>query len=238
MSTYTLSELNETALEMGKAAIMYATATSNGADKVPVKWSGTTDLHLKHLGHTEGAVRFDANDQIAGLQLPEVYGPGNVKAFVVGAEPTLTAPLFLADPARRDMINPTGDGKIGLPGRRPVKEMTLVAFPQALFFNAATGRHDAKVQYITGTGWRKSATAGADSFAALTADETRLLGLSIWLWNGYWSRPSVSYEATVDNVVKNLEESTFTAMPNFGVLSGVMVTTGSPLAHGIVIDVP
>jgi hypothetical protein len=225
---YTLTQLNEAALEIGKAVILYAD-----------KWSGAADLALAHLGHTEGAVTFESNDQIAGLQLPEVYGPGNVKAFVVGAAPTLTAPLFLADPALRTIINPTGDGKIGLPGRRPVKEYTLAILPQALWYNAVTGKMDATLQYEAGTGWRKSAVAAGDpaSFAALSTDETRLLGLSIWMWSGYWSRPSVTFEATVDNVVKNIEEATFTAMPNANVLGGVMVTIGSPAAHGIVLDV-
>jgi hypothetical protein len=225
---YTLTQLNEAALELGKGSIFYAN-----------KWDGLTDLTLTHLGDTEGAVTFSANEQIGGLQLPEVYGPGNVRAFTVGAEPSLEAPLFLATPALRDIINPTGDGKIGSPGRRPVREYTVVVMPQALYYNSVTGRYDAKVQYVTGTGWRKSAVAsgGADNFQALSADETRLLGLSIWMWNGYWSRPPVTFEATVENVVKNIEQATFTAMPNYAVLGGIMVTMGSPLAHGIVIDV-
>jgi hypothetical protein len=226
---YTLSALNEAALELGKGVVLYAD-----------KWTGLVDLTLSHLGDTEGPVVFEANEQIGNLTLPEVYGPGAVKAWVVGAEPTLTAPLFLATPALRDLINPTGTKTIGLPGRRPVKEYTLAVLPQALWYNSVTGQNNAKVQYLTATGWRKSAVAAGDpdSFQALAGDDLRLLGLSIWIWAGYWSRPAVTYEATVENVVKNIEEATFTAMPNSAVLGGAMVTLGNPATLGIVIDVP
>jgi hypothetical protein len=226
---YTLTALNEAALELGKGVILYAD-----------KWTGLVDLTLTHLGDTEGPVAFEANEQIGNLTLPEVYGPGAVKAWVVGAEPTLTAPLFLATPALRDIVNPTGTKTIGLPGRRPVKEYTLAILPQALYYNSVTGQNDARIRYTTLGGWEKSAVAaGAPAaYVALAGDDLRLIGLSIWIWSGYWSRPSVTYEATVENVVKNIEEATFTAMPNSGVLGGVMVTMGSPAALGILIDAP
>jgi hypothetical protein len=223
----TLKALNEAALEIGKAVILYAT-----------KWDGTTKLTMEHLGDTEGAVTFDPQEQIGALRLPEVYGPATVKAWSVGAEPILTAPLFLADPDLREIITPTGDGIIGATARRPVAEYTLAVLPQALFYNPLTGQNNAKVEYATGTGWRKSAvaTGDPDSFTALSAADQRLRDLSIWIWNGYWSRPPVTYEATVDDVVKNIEEATFTGMPNMAVLGGVIATQGDPATYGIDID--
>jgi hypothetical protein len=227
---YTLATLNTAALEIGKATILYAP-----------EWNGTTDLTLTHLGDTEGAVAFTSNESIGGLRLPEHYGEGLISAFATGADPVLTAPLFLATPALRTLIAPTADNVIGAGGRRPVVRYTVVVMPQALYYNAVTGRYDAKVRYTTASGWQKSAVASgdADVFAALATDETRLLGLSIWMWSGYWERPPVTFEATVEDVVKNIEEATFRALrPTAAVLLGRMVTLGSPAAHSIIIDVP
>jgi hypothetical protein len=223
---YTLDALNEAALEIGKAVILYADA-----------WDAVSDLALDHLGDTEGAVTFNANETIGGLRLPEHYGEGLVNAFAVGADPVLTAPLFLADPALRDIISPTNDGVIGTGTRRPVKRWTVVVMPQALYFNSATGFNNAAVRYTATDGWRKSLNpgAGTPTWTALNADEQRLLGLSIWMWSGMWERPPVTYEATVTDVVKNIEEATFRGIrPQ--VVGLPMVTMGDPSAHGIEID--
>lgn len=225
---YTLVALNEAALEIGKAVILYAT-----------EWDGTADLTLTHLGDTEGAVVFDAQEAIGRLNLPEVYGPGSVRSWVVGADPTLTAPMFLATPALRTLLSPTGDGLIGSGARRPTVRKTLVVFPQTLYYNATTGKNDAKIRFTTALGWEKSAEASGDpdAFAALTADETRLLGLSIWIWAAYADRPTVTFEATVEDVVKNIEQVTFHAeRPTATALDGAMVMIGDPADYNIDID--
>lgn len=219
---FTLEALNEAALELGKAVLLYAN-----------EWNGSTDLALQHLGHTEGAVKFDAKESIAGLKLPEEYGEGMVKAYVVGADPVLTAPLFLADPALRAIITPTGDGVIGSGVRQEVKKYTLVALPRALFYDADTKKNTASIGFTSPGGWTKT-TSGDPSGRALTEDEERLLGLGIWMFSGYWERPPVTYEATVTDVVKNVEECTFHVIrPSAAALSGIMAIVGLPEDYDI-----
>lgn len=216
-----ISALNEAALEIGKATIYYAE-----------EWDGISDLALAHLGDTEGVVRFNANEQIGGLKLPELYGEGNIRAYVTGADPVLTAPLFLADPTLRDLISPSGNGLIGSGTRREVTRYTLVIMPAALHYDAATGKNDASIAYLP-AGWRKL-TQDQPEGRVLDTDELRLLGLSVWIFSGYWERPPVTYEATVNDVVKNIEECTFHGMrPTADALDGIMAIIGLPEDYGI-----
>lgn len=226
---YTLAQLNEDALAIGKGVILYA-----------LEWDGVADLTLTHLGDTEGDITFNSGEKLSGLKVRERYGDAYVRAYVAGADPVLTAPLFLADPTLRSLISPSGDGVIGTDARRPVVRYTLVVFPQFLFYNDETGKNDAKIRYTTAAGWQKSAeaTGDPDVFAALSADETRMLGLSLWIWSGYFERPAITYRATIpgEDDVLDIETVTFHGMrPTDEDLP--MVTVGSPLTHGIVIDV-
>lgn len=217
----TLEALNEAALEIGKASILYA-----------AEWNGTVNLALTHLGDTEGAVKFTANESIGGLKLPEIYGEGLVRAYVTGADPVLTAPVFLADPELRAIISPTGDGLIGSGGRRAVTRYTLAIMPTALYFDPDTGKNDAGVNF-DGTDWKK-VTEAVPAGRALTTDETRLLGLSIWIFSGYWERPAFTYEATVNDVVKNIEECTFHALRSTAAaLEGTLAVIGDPADYDI-----
>lgn len=221
----TLAALNEAALEIGKAVILYADPA----------WDGVSPLTLSHLGDTEGAVKFTANEQIGKLMLPEVYGDAAVDAWVTGADPVLTAPLFLADPALRSLVSPSGDGVIGTGSRRPVARKTLVIMPQALFYDAYTGKNTASVSFAVDS-WTKTSTDPEATPTALTTDEQRLLGLSIWMWSCYPERPPVTYEATVNDVVKNIEEVTFHAIRPKGATASVVpgiVTIGDPADYDI-----
>jgi hypothetical protein len=217
----TISALNEAALEIGKATIYYA-----------AEWDGATNLTLAHLGDTEGAVSFNAQESIGGLKLPEHYNEAYIRAYVTGADPVLTAPLFLADPTLRDLISPTGDGLIGTGTRREVTRYTLVIMPAALHYDPDTGRNTATISF-DGTAWEK-VTEAAPTGRVLTEDEERLLGLSIFIFSGYWERPAVTYEATVNDVVKNIEECTFHGMrPTADALNGIIAVIGMPSYYDI-----
>jgi hypothetical protein len=232
-TTLTIGALNKAALAIGKGKVFYSTTA----------WDGVTDLTLQDLGETEGDISFDPGETIATLTLPERYGPGVVKAYVSGANPVATIPLYL-DPDLRDVVTPSGDGKIGVAGRRPVALKTLVIFPHELFFNSVTDKHDAKLKYTTGvTGWQKSAVAAGDpdSFVALTAAEQDLLsGFSIWIYEGYFSRaPVVLRHGDPATVGKNLESIQFTGtVPEATAVLGIMATIGPPDEYAIEIDVP
>lgn len=238
---YTLDALNQAAVALGKAVVMYSVDGSGD----PIEWDGATDLLLAHLGDTEGDVVFTANERISGRRLREWFGEAYVRAYVSSADPVATIPLFLAHPDLRDLISPTGDGKIGTVARREVVRHTLVMFPQQLYFNAVTNNYDATIRYTTAAGWQKSAVAEGEaaSFAALSADDTRLLGLSIWIPAGFWERPPVTYRVTRpgDDEVLDIETATFHAVVPFtareNIASLPMAWIGSPLAHGIAIDV-
>lgn len=218
---YTLSALDTTALSIGKGSIFRA-----------AEFTGAADLTLTHLGDTQGDITFNAAEKIGGLKLPEWYGDAYVRSHVIGAEPVLTAPLFLATPALRNTVSPTGDGLIANGGRRTIVRHTLVVFPQALFWNATDSDYSATLRYTSALGWQK--VIGGTP-AALTADETRLLGLSIWLWSGFFERPPITFRATVDDELVDVETVTFRAMRNEA--GYPLVTIGSPITHGINIDI-
>lgn len=227
-TTLTITELNKAAVALGRAFAFIAP-----------KWDGATDLALTFLGHTNGDVVFTPNEGIRTTSAPEI-SPAPLKVAVFGAAPKATVPLFLADPALRVLVSPTGSGAIGTDGFIPVVRHTLVLMPAQLFFNAITNRNDAKVQYVGGV-WQKSAVAvgDADDYVAMTSDETDQLGLSIWGWDGYWSRPPVTYRfgsATEEAV--DVEACEFTLMmPDIMDVVGAMAHIGPPSDYGIEIDV-
>lgn len=227
-TTLTIGTLNKAALAIGKGKVMYATA-----------WAGTADLVLTDLGETDGDIVFDPGETVATLKLEERYGPGVVQAYVSGANPVATIPLFM-DPALRDVVTPSGDGKIGVAGRRPVALKTLVIFPLQLFFNPETDAHDAKIQYTAASGWQKSAEAAGDpdAYVALTADEESLLSMSIWIWAGYFNRPPITLRhGSPTDVGKNLESVQFVGtVPEAAEVQGIMAHIGTPDEYGIDID--
>lgn len=227
---FSLEALNEAALELGKGVILYA--VDNEGD--PVEWDGTADIDLAHLGDTQGVIKFTSNEQLGTLKLPEVYGDAALRAYVTGADPVLTAPLFLATPSLRQLISPTRNGLIGSGSRTPVARWTLVVLPQALFYDETDPIPGNKADIsFSGSAWTKK-TYDQPEGRALTTDEERLLGLGIWMFSGYWERPPVTYEATVNDVVVNVEECTFHVLRSTAaLLQGTLAIVGLPEDYDI-----
>lgn len=229
-TTLSISALNRAAMALGRGTVLMSEV-----------WDGTGVLELEHIGETEGDIVFNANEAIRTLGAPELYADGVLQAKVNGANPIATIPIYLADATKRDLLSPTGDGLIGLPGMRDVARKTLVIMPYELYYNAATGKHDAQLNYTSGDGWTKSAVASGeeDNFVALTTEETRLLKLGIWMYDGYFTRPPVTFRhGSTTEVARDIESCEFRAIvPEAEAVLGAMATIGPPDLYGIEIDV-
>lgn len=188
-------------------------------------WKPGDKLSLTHLGDTEGDITVAFNESLVHMTLPEVTGPAKHESFVEGEDPVVTLPLFVADPALREILSPTGNASGGNSRRQRVKTRTLVLMPEELFFDgeAYTG-----LTYTAAGGWKMGANP-------LTEDQERLLGLSMFFWRGYFTRPGVSFKhgdagKVVESVSFQVMQSPF--MPE----GNQLYTLGDPEAAGIDID--
>jgi len=177
---------------------------------------------LQHLCDTEGEINFNPNATFNDLTLPELTGDAVHKRRLAGENPELSFNAFLADPALRAIISPTGEASGGYVRQRPVKRYTLVVFPEALF-----GEYD-DISY-DGTKW----TVGG---SALTPDQERYLGLSFWCWSGSFERAGMTYIS--DNGGKLVIPVVFRVMPTTLPLSVIpdghrLYTVGDPADAGI-----
>ncbi len=172
-NTFALSNLQSALRAIGRAVVFRA-----------AYWPGNTNLALTHLGDTEGDIAVAPNESFVHLTTPELTGPAKHKSYVAGEDPVVTLPLYMADPALRAIISPTGSASGGYGRQRPVVYHTLVLFPEELFFNVGDDAYASLVH--TGSAW----TVGGD---ALTADQQRLLDLSMWFWRGYFTKPGVPF---------------------------------------------
>ncbi len=215
---YTLLDLQAQARAIGRGVVFYA----------PTAWDALTDLALTHLGDTEGDISVAMNESYVHLTTPELTGAAKHKSYVEGEDPVVTLPLYMADPALRAIITPTGNASGGYGRRRPVVERTVVIFPEELFFDAATDSY-LPLGYTGEPGvW----TVGG---APLTAEQQRLLGLSMWFWRGYFSRPPVTFKHA--DAGKSLETATFQVMPNAALPDGErLYTLGDPSMKNINIE--
>jgi hypothetical protein len=180
MPDITLLDLTTQARAIGRGVVLYATASADAEDRTPVKWDGASELHLKHLGDTEGEISVDLNEQYSHLELGELTGGAKHRSYVSGEDPVVNIPLFYADPALRAIVSPTGNASGGYQRRRPVRELTLVIMPEEVFFNAETDAYEA-ISY-DGTDW----TVGEED--ELTDRQVELLALSMWFWRGYFTK--------------------------------------------------
>lgn len=214
---YTLLDLTTQVRSIGRGVVFRAPA-----------WDGVTDLQLTHLGDTEGDIQVTPNESFVHLELPELTGNAKHESYVEGEDPVLQIPLYVADPAVRSIITPTGNGGGGYSRRRPVTEHTLAIFPEEMFFNPATEAYG-ELAYTTAGGWTVDTVA-------LTAKQIRLLGLAMWFWRGYFARPPIRFRHA--EAGKAVEQVTFQAMINLNLPEGEQLyTLGDPADAGIVIDV-
>lgn len=189
--TFTLLNLATVLRQIGRGVVFYSPY-----------WTGLADIALTHLGDTEGDIVLTPNDSFVHLTTPELTGGAKHKSYVEGSAPSLTLPIYIADPALRAIISPTGAGSAGYSRRHPVTEYTLAVFPEELFFDAATDKLYEPLVY-NASAW----TAGG---VALTAAQTALLGQAVWLWRGYFARPPVTFRH--GDAGKAIETATFELM--------------------------
>jgi len=215
MSTFALADLAAALRSIGRGVVFQS-----------AHWTEAADIALTHLGDTEGEITFTANETFVGLTTPELTGAAMHNAYVEGANPTVSIPLFVADPAVRAVLSPTGSASGGYERRRPVTMRTLAIFPEELFYNG-TGYGD--LTYTTADGWEVDGTA-------LTATQTALLGQSIWLWKGYFSTPPFVLRHADGG--KAVEQVTFQCVYDAEKPDGHRLwTIGNPITAGILLDV-
>ncbi|HEY8504973.1 MAG TPA: hypothetical protein VIL46_10350 [Gemmataceae bacterium] len=214
--TYSLLDLTTQLRAIGRGVVFYAD-----------KWDGATNLSLTHLGDTEGEISVATNEEYTHLILPELTGQAKHASYVSGEDPVITIPLFLADPALRAIVSPTGNASGGYQRRRPVKELTLVIFPEELFFDAANDTYASLT--FDGTAWKVGSTA-------LTTKQQELLGLSMWFWRGYFAKPNAVFRH--EDGGKVVAEVTFQVMQSDLPIARIpdgnrLYTLGDPADAGI-----
>ncbi len=208
MSNYDLLDLTAQIRSIGRASVFYASGAFAGSG---------TDLAMTHLGDTEGEISVEANPEYSGLTLPELTGPAEHEKYVTGMAPTVSIPIYAADPALRAILSPTGSGSGGYQRRRAVTEYTLVLFPEQVFIEA-----DAQVTlgYTTAGDW----TVGGD---AASAAQLALLDLAIFFWRGHFEPAMPVYRH--EDGGKVVQEVAFNTMHNSAMPDGHhLFTIGRP----------
>jgi hypothetical protein len=192
MANINLQDLSSGKFSLSKGAVFYTTNT----------WDFNSQMTLNFLGFTEGEISFTANEEFQTLTIDENTGPLIHDAYVQGEAPVLTIPIFTGSPALRSILSPTGTASGGYERQVPVKTRTLVVFPEVLFLSA-DGQDTKTLTYNTAqTRWE------LDGVAATTA-QNALIGQSLWIWKGHFTKPDVVYRHA--DAGKSVDEVTFTA---------------------------
>lgn len=193
MAGIDLQDLGTGKFSLSKGAIFYTVD----------EWDFNSALDLEFLGFTEGEVSFAPNETLQTLTLTEYTGELPHEGFVQGSAPVLTFPIFTGDPSLRAILSPTGLSSGGSDRQVPVKTRTVAVFPEAMFLTA-DGQGTKTLEYNSGlTQWELDGVA-------LTTEQDRLLGQSLWCWRGVFSRPDVVYRHA--DAGKSVDETTFTIM--------------------------
>lgn len=170
---YAVKPLREHLVDLGKARIFYAVDGPLAADVTPVHWDGSSALELKELGLTEGEMQLAPNPEYSDLKLGEYTGPAILKRYYTGEAPVLTVSMFLADPALRAIISPSGTSGAGFESQQPIQLLTLVLFPEMLF-RGAVGEPLKTLTYVGGA-WELDGSPLPESL-------DRYIGQTVWLW--------------------------------------------------------
>lgn len=177
MSTANLLDIATQTYDIGRAAIFRADY-----------WNGGSDLlaQLTHLGNTEGEVNPTGNEEFSMLTIPENLGPAALKVYVTGAFPGFETGMFV-NPTLLPILSPTGSGSIGNTRQRRVKEHTLWIVPEQLFIKPDSNGIEQEVTLdLTAGVWTKDGEP-------FTAEDTRLFGLSSFVWRAYFERAMPVY---------------------------------------------
>jgi len=200
---YDLLDLEDVLRRIGRGVIFFATETAAADDRTPIRWNRDGPLYLKHLGDTEGDISFVPNGTVANLTLPEISGDAPLEAVHTGEAPALEFPLFLADPDLLPIISPRGTKHGGFARVCDVTDLTLVVFAETLF--RGTNCTFGTLSYTTATGWQLD---GVD----LTPAQLTKLAVTLWLWRGYFERPTLSFRGGHGDAGKNIEDVRFVGM--------------------------
>ena len=233
MADFILKDLNEVARSLGRA-VMFG-ASDGGATPAYAYWDETADLQLDHLADTEGDIAVNPNDAYSHLMVPELTGPAKHVSYVDGEDPTIEVPVWLADPLLRAIVAPTANASGGYQRRRPVRYHTLVFFPEQMFYDTPDDAFRT-IRYTTADGWEISDGAPTPAFAAFSTEQTRLLGLSLWAWRAYFSKPPLTFRHGDGG--KSIDTITIQICQDSNKPDGhQLYTVGDPADAGIVLDV-
>ena len=203
MAGLNLQDLGSGKFSLSKGAVFYTDDA----------WDFDSDLSadLQFLGFTEGEITFAINDSFQTLTIDENTGELPHEGFAQGAAPVLTIPIFTGDPELREILSPTGLPQGGFDRQVPVKTRTVVVFPEALFLDE-DGLTTMTLTYDSGS--KEFELDGV----ALTSEQERLIGQTLWCWRGFFSSPDVVYRHA--NAGKSVDEVTFTLMFSYDAPSG------------------
>jgi hypothetical protein len=192
------------------------------------RWDPTEPLALTHLGDTEGDIAVNTNPEIATLTLPELTGPAGHEGDYTGENPVVEIPLFLAEPALYAIISPSGSAHAGRSARGAVAERTLVIFPEQLFTVVdGAGIISRHTLAFAGGVWTLNGQP-------LDAAREALLGLSIWLWRGFFNRTPRRFLGGAGDARKQIETASFQGLHHPDMPEGHhLYTTGDPADAGI-----
>lgn len=219
---YTLLDLEELLRKYGRGVIFYHHDGDDDAVGDPARWDGASQLFLAPLGDTEGDIVLEPNATVADLTLPEIAGDAIFESTYTGENPQLQIPLYLADPDLLPVVSPIGQAGAGHIRVREVSERTLVLFPEALF-RKADGTY-ATLQF-TGGQWLLDGDP-------LTASLLTFLELAVFLWRGYFERPTRSFLGGHGDDGKNIQTVNFNVMMHPDLPDGQrLYTVGDPATH-------
>lgn len=222
---YSLLDLETILRRVGRGSIFFATRTAAAADRTPIRWDVDQELYLKHLGDTEGDISLVPNSTVANLTLPEISGDAPHEATATGEAPALEFPLFLVDPDLLPIISPRGVSHAGYGRVCDVTDLTLVVFPETLFRESDCTFED--LEYTTAGGWKLGGVA-------LTPAQLTKLELALWLWRGYFERPTLMWRGGHGDEGKNIEAVRFVSLMHGLMPDGHrLYTRGDPNTQGI-----
>ncbi|MFW6012477.1 MAG: hypothetical protein ACOC92_02075 [bacterium] len=228
----TLLDLKEQLRAIGRGVVFISVdAAYDPQDPLTVadtkKWSPGSAINLAHLGDTEGPIEPEVEEEFQNLTLQELTGPASHKRTVSGSQIALTVPLFAADPRLRAILSPTGSASMGFERSRPVKEHTIVVFPEELFYDPDSNEFKT-LSYTDADGWQLDGSA-------LSSDQEDLLGMAVWFWRGSWERALPAF--TWEDVGKSVTEVMFNSMQDTDFPDGHQVATiGDPADASIDLD--
>lgn len=190
MATMSISIALTAYKDIGRGLVFYS--TESAVSTVPKKWVQADELFLRRLCETHGVIEQTPNTAMQNLTAPELTGEAPLKSYAQGEAPVLTVPMFNGNPDLRKVCSETYNASAGYPHQIPVRQHTVVIMPQQLFFNAAAD--PAKYDLVldpNGGAWTMTAPLGSP--VALTTEQTRLLGLSVWIWKAHWRKAAIQF---------------------------------------------